>query len=139
MENFIFCAVLYSLISFYMPFVCRSYAIRMCSYVIRMSLVCTRHLYHPYVTRTWFYHEPLVHGKTTDEWHTNDIRLHTSDIRMTYKHIQLTYGCHMNAYEWHTNEMRVYKNNQCVTKKVFQITSMSLKKLSKMILKGVLK
>ena len=24
-----------------------------------------------------------VHGKTTDEWHTNDIRLHTSDIRMT--------------------------------------------------------
>ena len=27
-------------------------------YVIRMSLVCTR-MYHSYVIRTWFYHEPL--------------------------------------------------------------------------------
>ena len=33
-----------------------------------------------------------VHGKTTDELHTNDIRLHTSDIRMTY--------------EWHTDDIR---------------------------------
>ena len=25
-----------------------------------------------------------VHGKTTDEWHTNGIWVHTSDIRITY-------------------------------------------------------
>ena len=65
-----------------MSFVCTPYVIRMspvCTrmycYVIRMSLVCTRiylhvirmslvcHSYvfvsHPYVTRMWFYHEPV--------------------------------------------------------------------------------
>ena len=36
-----------------MSFACHSYAIRMYSYVIRMSLVCT--LCHPYVTRMYSY------------------------------------------------------------------------------------
>ena len=65
---------IYSLILFYMSFVCRSYVIhmysyvpvchsyvlvcsphvtRMYSYVTRLSLVC-----HPYFTRLWFYNEP---------------------------------------------------------------------------------
>ena len=70
----------------------------------------------------------LVHGKTTDEWYTNDIwvhmsdipmiyewhastyawhrsdiRVHTSDIRMTYEYIQVT-------YEWHTTDMQIAKS-----------------------------
>ena len=48
--------------------------------------------------------EVKVHGKTTDEWHTNDIlvhrvthgwhtsdiRVHTSDIPMTYEYKRVT-------------------------------------------------
>ena len=50
-----------------MSFVCQPYVLVCHSYVIRMSLVCTRmtpvcHSYvlvcHPSVTRMWFYHEP---------------------------------------------------------------------------------
>ena len=33
-----------------------------------------------------------VHGKTTYESHTDDIRVHTSDIWMTYEYIRVTYG-----------------------------------------------
>ena len=44
-----------------------------------------------------------VHGKTTYEWYTDDIRVHNSDIRMTYEYIQVTYGCHTSTYEWHTS------------------------------------
>ena len=44
-----------------MSFVCHSYVIRMSLVCTRMSSVC--HLYvlscHPYVTRMWFYHEPV--------------------------------------------------------------------------------
>ena len=42
--------------------VCHPYVIRVCSYVIRMPLVCTRmssHNGHPYVTPMWFYYEPF--------------------------------------------------------------------------------
>ena len=28
-----------------------------------------------------------VHGQTTDESHTDDIRVHTSDMRMTYEYM----------------------------------------------------
>ena len=67
----------------------------------------------------------MVHGKTTDEWHTNDIRIHPSDIRVTYEwhtstyewhtddirvtheHIQVTHGWHTSTYEWHTSDIRV--------------------------------
>ena len=31
-----------------------------------------------------------VHGKITDELHTDDMRVHTSDIQMTYKYIRVT-------------------------------------------------
>ena len=37
----------------------------------------------------------LVHGKTTDEWHTSGIRIHTSDI------------IHTNDIRVHTNKIRV--------------------------------
>ena len=37
-----------------------------------------------------------VHGKTTYEWHTDDIRVHTSHVRMTYEYTRVTYG-------WHTS------------------------------------
>ena len=54
---------------------------RMHSYVIRMSLVCTRmsSVCHSYVVLPWL----LVNGKTTYEWHTDDIWINTGDIRMT--------------------------------------------------------
>ena len=52
-----------------------------------------------------------VHGKSTDEWHTNDIRAHTSDIRMTYEYIRVTYEWHTSRYEWHTNAIRAHTIN----------------------------
>ena len=58
-----------------------------------------------------------VHGKTTYEWHTDDIRLYTSDIRMTYKYIRVTYGWHTSTYECHTNDMRVTYGWNAVRKK----------------------
>ena len=33
-----------------------------------------------------------VHGKTTYEWYTNDMRVHNSDKQMTYEYIRVTYG-----------------------------------------------
>ena len=42
-----------------------------------------------------------VHGKTTDEWHTDDIRVHTSDIWMTYE-------WHTSTSDWDTNGIRVH-------------------------------
>ena len=44
-----------------------------------------------------------IQGKTTGEWHTNDIGVHTSDIRVTY-------GWHTRIYEWHTDYIRVHTN-----------------------------
>ena len=38
----------------------------------------------------------MVHGKTTFEWHTNDIRVHKSDIRTTCE-------CIWVICEWHTS------------------------------------
>ena len=69
--------ILMSLVCTRMSFVCHSYVLvchhlyvtRMYSYVIRMSLVWTRMSFvyysyvlvcHPYVTRMWFYHEPVL-------------------------------------------------------------------------------
>ena len=43
------------------------------------------------------------YGKTTYEWHTDDIRVHTSDIRMTYEYIRAKYGWHASTQEWHTS------------------------------------
>ena len=56
-----------------------------------------------------------VHGKTTDEWHTNDIRVHTSDIEMTYEYIRVTYGWHTSTHEWHTDDIRVPTSDMRMT------------------------
>ena len=42
-----------------------------------------------------------VHGKTTDEWNTDDIRVHTSGIRVTYD----------SLYEWHTGDIQVHASD----------------------------
>ena len=88
-----------------------------------------------------------VHGKTTDEWHTNDIRVHTSgirmtyewhtstyewhtsdmqahtsDIRMTYEYIQVTYGWYRSTYEWHTDDIRVHTSDIRVTYEYIRVT-----------------
>ena len=34
-----------------------------------------------------FYTFEMVHGKTTYEWHTDDMQVHTSDIQLSYEHI----------------------------------------------------
>ena len=61
---------------------------------------------------------PTVCGKTTYEWHTDDIQVYTSDRRMTCEYIRVTYGYHaityewhMNAYEWHTDNIRVHTSD----------------------------
>ena len=92
----------------------------------------------------------MVHGKITDEWHTDDIRVHrvtygwhtstyywhmddirvrtsdirvhTSDIRMTYEHIQVTYGWHASTYEWHTDDTRVHIVDIRVTYEYIRVT-----------------
>ena len=53
----------------------------------------------------------MVHGKTTDKWHTNDIQVHMSDLWMTYEYIRVIYGWHTSTYEWHTNDMRVHTSD----------------------------
>ena len=52
-----------------------------------------------------------VHGKTTYEWHTNNIRVHTIDIRMTYEYIRVTYGWHTRTYEWHPEDIQVHTSD----------------------------
>ena len=52
-----------------------------------------------------------VHGKTTYEWHTDNIRVHTSDIRMTHEYIRVTYGWYTSTYEWHTDDIQVHTSD----------------------------
>ena len=77
---------------------------------IIMSLLLTlRNLLLPgTINQIHFYR---VHGKTTDEWHTNDIQGHTIDIRITYEHILVTYGWHTSTYEWHTDDIQVHTSD----------------------------
>ena len=56
-----------------------------------------------------------VYGKTTYDWHTDDIPVYTNDIQMTYEHIRVTHGWHTSTYEWHksicewhTDDIRVH-------------------------------
>ena len=56
-----------------------------------------------------------VHGKTTYEWHTDDIRVHTSDIRMTYESMRVTYGWHTSTYERYTVDIRVHTSDMQMT------------------------
>ena len=56
-----------------------------------------------------------VHGKTTDEWHTNDIRVHTSGIRMTYE-------WHTSTYEWHTSDMQAHTSDIRMTYEYIRVT-----------------
>ena len=110
-------------------------------YATRMSVVCTRmsfecHSYvlvcHPHVTRMYAYvirmslvyglPWTMVHGKTTDKWHRNDIRVHTSDIGMTYKYLRVTYGWHMSTYEWHTDDIREHTSDTWMTYEYIQVT-----------------
>ena len=51
-----------------------------------------------------------VHGKTTNEWHTNDIRVHTSNtdgIRVHTSDRRMTYEWHTDDIRAHTNDIRV--------------------------------
>ena len=61
-------------------------------------------------------------GKTTYEWHTNDIRVHTSDIRMTYEYIRVTYGWHTSTCEWHTDDIRVHTSDIQMTYEYIRVT-----------------
>ena len=68
----------------------------------------------------------MVHGKTTYEWHTDDIQVHTSgymnDIRMTYEYIRVTYGRHTSTYEWHTDDIRVHTSDIRMTYEYIRFT-----------------
>ena len=66
-------------------------------------------------------------GKTTDEWHTDDVRVHTTDIRMTYEWVhtgdiwitcecmQMTCGWHMITYRWHRDDKPGYMSDTYIT------------------------
>ena len=75
-----------------------------------------------------------VHGKTIDEWHTDDIRVHTSDIRVhtcdilvTYEYIQVTYGWHMDDIRVYTSEIAHYRESSI---SIFQEFFASTEKIS---------
>ena len=70
----------------------------------------------------WNHTSETVHGKTTDEWHTNDIRVHTSDIRMTYEYIRVTNEWHTSTYEWHTDDIRVHTSDIRMTYEYIRVT-----------------
>ena len=56
-------------------------------------------------------YDQTIHGKSTYEWHTDDILVHTSDIRMTYEYIPVTYRCHTRTYTWHMDYIRVHTSD----------------------------
>ena len=56
------------------------------------------------LTKSFEQNVALVHGKTIDEWHTDDILVHMSDIRVTYEYSRVTYG-------WHTDDIRVHTSD----------------------------
>ena len=60
----------------------------------------------------------MVHGKTTDEWHKDDIRI----IQMTYEYIRVTYEWHTSTYEWHTNNIRVHTSDIQMTYEYTRVT-----------------
>ena len=66
---------------------------------------------------------------STYEWHTDDIRVHTSDIRMAYEYIRVayeyirvTYGWHKITYEWHTNDIRIHTSDIRMTYEYIRVT-----------------
>ena len=91
-----------------------------------LEIFCNRRPFN--LTRNWqrnlsnFITCSKVHGKTTDEWDTNDIRVHTCDIRMTYEYIRVTYEWHTSTYEWHTNDIRVHTSNIRMTYEYIRVT-----------------
>ena len=56
-----------------------------------------------------------VHGKTTDEWHMDDIRVHTRNIWMTCEYIRVT-------YRW----IRVYTSDIRITFEYIELTFLKL-------------
>ena len=52
---------------------------------------------------------------STYEWHTDDIRVRTSDIRVTYEYIRVTYGWRTSIYEWHTDDIRKHTSDMRIT------------------------
>ena len=68
----------------------------------------------------------VVHGKTTHEWHTDDIQVHTcgymSDIWMTYEYIPVTYGWNTSTYQWHMEDIRVHTSDIRMTYEYIRAT-----------------
>ena len=118
------CSAIYSLLSFYMSFVCRSYA-------IRMSLVCARmsSVYHLYVLVICIIRMSLVFGFTTNLWFM--VKPQTSDIRMTYDYIRVIYEWHTSTYNWHTDVIWMHTSDIRMKCEYIKITSVSLKKYSR--------
>ena len=87
------------------------------SYIIHMSIVCTcMSFVCTRMSILLIYQMKTVHGKTTYEWHTDDIPVHTSDIRMTYE-------WHASTYEWHADDIRVHRSNIQMTYEYIRVTN----------------
>ena len=67
-----------------------------------------------------------VYGKTTYEWHTDDIRVrygwHTNTYKWHTDDIRVTYGWHTSTYERHTDAIRVYTSDIRMTYEYIPVT-----------------
>ena len=88
------------------------------SYVIRMSLVCTRMSFacHSSVVLPYLLHVAKFFSYEIKNHCLQGYRVmvkpQKSDIRMTYEYIRVTYQWHMSTYEWHTNSIRLHTSNR---------------------------
>ena len=56
-----------------------------------------------------------VRGKTTGEWHKDDIQVHTSDILVTCEYIGVTYRWHRSTYKWHRDDIPAHMSDTQMT------------------------
>ena len=47
----------------------------------------------------------MVHSKTTDEWHTDDIQAHTCDMWMANEWQRMIFVWHRSTHEWYSNDV----------------------------------
>ena len=67
-------------------------------------------------------YDQKAHGKTTYEWHADEVRVHTSDIRLTYEYIRVPYRWHTSTIEWHTHDIRVQLSDIRMTYEYIRVT-----------------
>ena len=98
------------------------------SYVIRMSLVCTRMSFAchssavlPYLLHVAKFFSYEIKNHCLQGYRVM-VKPQKSDIRMTYEYIRVTYQWHTGTYEWHTNSIRLHTSNIGMTYDYIRVT-----------------